>query len=772
MARHAVPSPSPWALGLTPEIAAAVLRRLPSHADRVRFGAVCRPWRALLARHPAPPPLPWLALPDGTLFSFPVPAAFRFPAAAGYLGSCDDWLLFINGDGGGGYLLLNPFSGDTMRLPSLSRVRHVVGDGSAATTAAPLMGLTGDPPETSLSKMITCPRGVVAAIVGDGWRGRIAVCRPGTDWWVASVHDPWRKLRDIASYDGKVFAVDGDGDLYAAALGEDAHTGEPTVAWANRVIAVPARGRRAAAVRHLVVSGGRLLMVRRVLLRGGAAIKYKVSMADLASSRWVEVPSVGGDTALFVGPWSSVARRVSRRDMLGNRIHFLENTLSGGRSGAYDMSDGQTYPLLPPPLELKQHGGAPATWLFPREQDGALSLCNLPADVFGLVARRLSASERLSLRLVCRDCDAAVRGQWPPRRPPSAYLALPDGSIFTYPGLRSGRFHDCMNYRGAACGGYLLFYEDGGDGVLGLLRLTSPFTGKTRLLPSLLAMHARDDPIEVDGELPRRGTASTWTDADEVISVRKLVACGGGLVAALVGGEKYSKVAVCSLESFTWSCSAHDRWRRYEDLAFCGGRLYALTSAEDLVAFDVAVDVSAGGEAAITRVEMVILGGYATQHYGRDVHTARYLVTSRAGKLLMVRRAFPPEQEAVTPLTTPPGKRVAVFRADLAASRQWVEMSHLGGEALFVGRLCSGAVRAATSAVRGDKVFFVQDDSADTPVPTERWRNRGRPSSHHAVAYDMRDGTIADVLPGKVWTDLPAPPTWLFPDRGCNNECI
>ncbi|CAL5073859.1 unnamed protein product [Urochloa decumbens] len=596
-----------------------------------------------------------------------------------------------------------------MRLPSLSRVRHVVGDGSAATmatTAAPLMGLAGDPPETSVRKVVTCPRGVVAAIVGDGRRGRIVVCRPGTDWWVASAHDPWRKLRDIASYDGKVFAVDGDGDLYAAALGEDANTGEPTA----------------------------LLMVRRVLLRGGAAIRYKVSMADLASSRWVEVPSVGGDTALFVGPWSSVARRVSRRDMLGNRIHFLENTLSGGRAGAYDMSDGQTYPLLPPPLELKQHGGAPATWLFPREQDGALSLCNLPADVFGHVARRLSASERLSLRLVCRDCDAAVRGQWPPLRPPSAYLALPDGRIFTYPGLRSGHFHDCMNYRGAACDGYLLFYEDGGDGVLGLLRLTSPFTGKTRLLPSLLAIHARDDPIEIDGELPRRGTASTWTDADEVISVRKLVACGGDLVAALVGGEKYS-----------------------------------------------AVDASAGGEAAITRVEMVILGGYATQHYARDVHTARYLVTSGAGKLLMVRRAFPPEQEMVTPLTTPtppPGKRVAVFRADLAASRQWVEMSGLGGEALFVGRLCSGAVRAATSSgggavVRGDKVFFIEDDSADTPVPTERWRSMLRPSSHQAVAYDMRDGTIADVLPRKVYTDLPAPPTWLFPDRGSssNDEC-
>ncbi|CAN6196265.1 unnamed protein product [Urochloa humidicola] len=144
-------------------------------------------------------------------------------------------------------------------------------------------------------------------------------------------------------------------------------------------------------------------------------------MADIASSRWVKLPNVGGDTALFVGPWSSVARRVSRREMLGNRIHFLDhdNTLSVGRVSAYDLSDGKTYPLLPPQLELKHHGGAPATWVSPREQDAALSLCNLPADVFGHVARRLPTDERLSLRLVCRYCDAAVRRQWPP---PAALL--------------------------------------------------------------------------------------------------------------------------------------------------------------------------------------------------------------------------------------------------------------------------------------------------------------------------------------------------------------
>ena len=119
---------APWSSGLPAGITAAVLGCLPSHADRVRFAAVCRRWRAAARHQQSPPQLPWLALPDGTFFSFPGSSAFRLPVAARYHGSCDDWLVFERGDDeedGGGYLLLNPFSGDSMRLPSLSCVHHV-----------------------------------------------------------------------------------------------------------------------------------------------------------------------------------------------------------------------------------------------------------------------------------------------------------------------------------------------------------------------------------------------------------------------------------------------------------------------------------------------------------------------------------------------------------------------------------------------------------------------------------------------------------------------
>ncbi|KAL6646452.1 hypothetical protein ACP70R_018060 [Stipagrostis hirtigluma subsp. patula] len=65
----AKPLPSSWA-ELPDDILGQVLLRLPSLDDRVRLRAVFRPWRAGAAaqRHPRlPPPLPWLALRDGTL---------------------------------------------------------------------------------------------------------------------------------------------------------------------------------------------------------------------------------------------------------------------------------------------------------------------------------------------------------------------------------------------------------------------------------------------------------------------------------------------------------------------------------------------------------------------------------------------------------------------------------------------------------------------------------------------------------------------------------
>ncbi|GJN13071.1 hypothetical protein PR202_ga31405 [Eleusine coracana subsp. coracana] len=128
-----------------------------------------------------------------------------------------------------------------------------------------------------------------------------------------------------------------------------------------------------------------------------------------------------------------------------------------------------------------------------------------------------------------------------------------------------------------------------------------------------------------------------------MMAVQKMVMCSDGLIAALIGRESLTKVAVCSLESFTWSFSAHDKWRRYEDLAFSGGRLYGLTSGEDLIAFDVRVDATTG-EAMISRIERVISGFCDRPHYHLHLNIVEvhYLVPSRASGLVMVRRLFSP----------------------------------------------------------------------------------------------------------------------------------
>ncbi|KAK3119259.1 hypothetical protein QOZ80_9BG0716740 [Eleusine coracana subsp. coracana] len=108
------------------ELAGLVLCRLPAHVDRVRFAAVCPQWRVAAREVPRPPPLPLLALPDGTVYSLPKSEPFSLPACAGYTDACSNWLLFSQEDG---CFLRDPFSNATVTLPPLSQVRvRCVGD--------------------------------------------------------------------------------------------------------------------------------------------------------------------------------------------------------------------------------------------------------------------------------------------------------------------------------------------------------------------------------------------------------------------------------------------------------------------------------------------------------------------------------------------------------------------------------------------------------------------------------------------------------------------
>lgn len=339
----------------------------------------------------------------------------------------------------------------------------------------------------------------------------------------------------------------------------------------------------------------------------------------------------------------------------------------------------------------------------------------------------------------------------PPARPAVAFLALPNGCVFGYPELTPRLFDNMAGYLGAACDDWLLFHDDG------IFRLTSPLTGQTRLLPSFHNIRAHDWPVEIVNEPAptthpaAAATRAEWWRDDKTMAVRKLVVCPNGFIAAIFGREHFAKVALCSLETFSWSHSARDRWRWYEDLAFCGGRLYAITAHEDLLAFDVGVDGDTG-EPFVSRVERIIQG-----HCPRTIAVVHYLVPSASagGALLMVRRLFPRGEDSRS--------RFTVLRADLASSRGWwEEVSSLArGEALFVGRLCSRAVRGRH--LPGDRIFFLRDDCAG--MWFWEWEPRSR-GDHHAAVYDMSNGTVTDIVPRRTEDGGPALATWLFPDRG------
>uniref|UniRef100_A0A0E0MHC7 KIB1-4 beta-propeller domain-containing protein n=1 Tax=Oryza punctata TaxID=4537 RepID=A0A0E0MHC7_ORYPU len=332
-----------------------------------------------------------------------------------------------------------------------------------------------------------------------------------------------------------------------------------------------------------------------------------------------------------------------------------------------------------------------------------------------------------------------------------AHVAFPDGELFTFPDLEhhgdgdGEGDSDTTGYL-AACGDRLLFADDEYD----VLRLTSPLTGNTVMLPGLVdGVRVLDVPVVVANEAAPSGTAPRrWRESEEM-SVLKLVVCPGGcgLVAAIVGREHFAKVALCTPEGFVWSISAHDRWRWYDDMAFHGGRLYALTQAEDLLAFDVGYADQDGGEdePVVTGVERVVRSSVDALDEETRMH---YLVTSLGGALLMVRREMPDAGST---------DGFEVFEADLAASR-WVEVDRLdaGGEALFVGRLCSRAVRAPDDA---DQIFFLDD----TDGLSFRWELQPRPP-YQVAAYDMVRRTFSMLMWKKPLEDGDTPVTWLFPD--------
>ncbi|CAL5052373.1 unnamed protein product [Urochloa decumbens] len=175
-----------------------------------------------------------------------------------------------------------------------------------------------------------------------------------------------------------------------------------------------------------------------------------------------------------------------------------------------------------------------------------------------------------------------------------------------------------------------------------------------------------------------------------------MIVCSGDLVAAIFydGDVCFYRVGDPS-----WLVCTNDRREgQYEDIAFHHDKLFALTTKEELFAFD-------AGDSEASNVEHVIRAAVESPpatNKERLPCIKRYLVTS-CGKLLMVKLTDHDRSRIIKNIG------VKVFEAELGTG-QWVEVKKLdGGQALFVGRGCSKAILLSghERGFQGNRVYFL-----------------------------------------------------------------
>ncbi|CAN6351272.1 unnamed protein product [Urochloa humidicola] len=386
------------------DLAGLVLRLLPAYADRARFAAVCPQWRAAARQVALPPPLPLLALPDGTFYSLPYGKRFRFPGfgCAGYKGAaCGSRLVFPREDG---CYMVDPFAQATVALPPLSRVRLCPPYADAVAKYAENEDNTGtdysccswmdfimhdQPKMPILNKMILCSPNLVAAFAGTGRCSHILLCQPGASSWSVRAHDECEMFEDMAFYQGNLYALAFDENLLNILISQDPSTGDPRVSqigqvtkaapWYAGVYPDMAMDQKKL---YLVESHGKLLMVRRkvwckfdddgktVALAGKN--EFEVFEADLEHSRWINVTTLGDDQVIFLGRRCSRAVSASQYGIPGDQIFFLDDIMENvveyffdrksTSGGVYDMRTDKISSPLP---MIWMHEMIHVTWLFP-----------------------------------------------------------------------------------------------------------------------------------------------------------------------------------------------------------------------------------------------------------------------------------------------------------------------------------------------------------------------------------------------------------------------
>ncbi|KAL6870940.1 hypothetical protein ACP4OV_014788 [Aristida adscensionis] len=356
---------------------------------------------------------------------------------------------------------------------------------------------------------------------------------------------------------------------------------------------------------------------------------------------------------------------------------------------------------------------------------------DLPAELAGLILYRLPPrhADHLSFRAVCRQWRLAARRRralpWLRLGGARAFRCLPGGELRSFTGWPAG---ECECDAAGACSsdGWLLLERRRSPGRRAcFFFLADPFSGATIELPPRLPGVAGDD--DDAAMIP----VVSLADKMAVRSPDRLVA------ASLHG----MAIGFFTPGAATWSVSpppppspppdGHRRGSYYDDIAFHRGNLYALTADEDLFAHHLAPNGDAGAGTPPHVEHAIKAAPPPTNNLGQlPSRTTRYLLAGAAtprgggggedGRLLMVRLSTGEARPGHARLSSR-WLKVKVFAAELDAGR-WREVGRLeDGEALFVSRGCSRALRMASDGdvggddderFQGNRVYFLGIDMA------------------------------------------------------------
>ncbi|KAM0863877.1 hypothetical protein ACQ4PT_044300 [Festuca glaucescens] len=288
--------------------------------------------------------------------------------------------------------------------------------------------------------------------------------------------------------------------------------------------------------------------------------------------------------------------------------------------------------------------------------------------------------------------------------------------------------------------------------------------------------------IEVPCLYLRRGAllgATSITDTLDMGTDVKMVVCSSRLVVTIFRRHTFGDIMPSSgvstrsniacfrlararqLLPATWSpVSSYDNHRRtsylYMDIAFFQGKIFTLTTLEELFCYDFFANDRKNQQHIGDR-----LINHATEERPPRSNSSYLVVSSDKQKLLMVRwnRIFTNDHQPATDL-------MRVFEADFDEG-QWSEVNDLAGQVLFLSRNCSKAFQAGSLehcdlGFRGGNCIFVLGNEW-----AESWRRPAVYDDHtpRYWVYDMVSGETSSVTLDRAHYIKRFRSGWFFPDE-------